>query len=146
MANGHEQNEPLAQRFKVLLDTALRNPPEETTTREQLSATRDKIVKCLETGMSRRFLHTQFIKAGGAVSYQRFCVLLAELVDDQERVNAIRRKYGKGRRAGREERGSGSRLIEARRNERGIGKTLEQIQNESTEASARVAGFGEENR
>jgi hypothetical protein len=144
MATGHDENEPLDQRFTQLLDAALSNPPQETTTREQLAGTRDKLVRCLEAGMSRRFLHTQFTKAGGVVSYQRFCVLLNDLVDDQERVSAIRRKHGKARRE-REERGSGSKLIEARRSERGIGKTLEQIQSESTEALARVAGFGKEN-
>ena len=144
MATGHDENEPLDQRFTQLLDAALSNPPQETTTREQLAVTRDKLVQCLEAGMSRRFLHTQFTKAGGVVSYQRFCVLLNDLVTDQDRVSAIKRKYGNGRR-GREVRGEGSKLIEARRSEKGIGKSLEQIQNERTEALARVAGFGKEN-
>jgi hypothetical protein len=144
MATGHDENEPLDQRFTQLLDAALSNPPQETTTREQLAGTRDKLVQCLEAGMSRRFLHTQFTKAGGVVSYQRFCVLLHDLVTDQDRVSAIKRKYGNGRR-GPEQRGSGSKLIEARRSGRGTGKTLEQIQNETTEALARVAGFGKEN-
>jgi hypothetical protein len=146
MATGHEENEPLDQRFRQLLDAALSNPPEETTTREQLAATRDKLVRCLEAGMSRRFLHRQFTEAGGVVSYQRFCVLLNDVVADEELVSGIKRKNGtvKGRR-GMEQRGSGSKLIAARRSERGIGKTLEQMQSESTKALVRVAGFGEEN-
>ncbi len=144
MATGHDENEPLDQRFTQLLDAALSNPPQETTTREQLAGTRDKLVQCLEAGLSRRFLHSLFTKAGGVVSYQRFCVLLNDLVTDQDRVSAIKRKYGNGRR-GREVRGEGSKLIEARRSERGIGKTLEQIQRESTDALVRVAGFGKEN-
>ena len=64
MADGHVESEPLNHRFRQLLDAALRHPPEETTTREQLAATRDKLVRCLEAGMSRRFLHAQFVKAG----------------------------------------------------------------------------------
>jgi hypothetical protein len=138
MADGHEENETFGQRFRQLLDAALRHPPEETTTREQLVASRDKLVRCLETGMSRRFLHTQFVKAGGVVSYQRFCVLLNDLAVDEERVSAIKRKHRKARR--------GSKLLEARRSEGGIGKTLEQIQSESAQALARVAGFAEETR
>ena len=144
MATGHEENEPLDQRFTQLLDAALSNPPQETTTREQLAGTRDKLVRCLEAGMSRRFLHAQFTKAGGVVSYQRFCVLLNDLVTDQDRVSAIKGKYGNGRRE-RELRGSGSKLIEARRSGKGIGKTLEQMQRETTEALVRVARFDEDN-
>jgi hypothetical protein len=136
MADGHVESEPLNQRFRQLLDAALRHPPEETTTREQLAATRDKLVRCLEAGMSRRFLHAQFVKAGGVVSYQRFCVLLNDLAVDEERVSAIRRKHGKAKR--------GSKLLEARRSEGG--KTLEQIQSESAQALARVAGFGEKTK
>jgi len=136
MADGHVESEPLNQRFRQLLDAALRHPPEETTTREQLAATRDKLMRCLEAGMSRRFLHAQFVKAGGVVSYQRFCVLLNDLAVDEERVNAIRRKHGKAKR--------GSKLLEARRSEGG--KTLEQIQSESAQALARVAGFGEKTK
>ena len=79
---------------------------------------------------------TQFVKAGGEVSYQRFCVLLNDLAVDEERVNAIRRKHGKAKR--------GSKLLEARRSEGG--KTLEQIQSESAQALARVAGFGEKTK
>ena len=140
MADGHEENETFGQRFRQLLDVALRHPPEETTTREQLAATRDKLVRCMEAGMSRRFLHARFVKAGGVVSYQRFCVLVNDLADDEERVSTIRRKHGK---AGRDK--GGSKLLEARRGERGIGKTLEEIQNESAQALARVAGFEQEN-
>jgi hypothetical protein len=136
MADGHVESEPLNQRFRQLLDAALRHPPEETTTREQLAATRDKLMRCLEAGMSRRFLHAQFVKAGGVVSYQRFCVLLNDLAVDEERVSAIRRKHGKAKR--------GSKLLEARRSEGG--KTLEQIQSESAQALARVAGFGEKTK
>ena len=136
MADGHVESEPLNQRFRQLLDAALRHPPEETTTREQLAATRDKLVRCLEAGMSRRFLHAQFVKAGGVVSYQRFCVLLNDLAVDEERVSAIRRKHGKAKR--------GSKLLEARRSEGG--ETLEQIQSESAQALARVAGFGEKTK
>jgi hypothetical protein len=144
MATGHDENESFDQRFGRLLDALLSNPPEETTTREQLAAFRDKLVGCLQEGRSRRLIYAQFIDAGGVVSYQRFCVLLNDLVADQDRVSAIKRKYGKGSR-GREEQGSGSKLIEARRSGRGIGKSLEQIQRETTEALVGVAGFGKEN-
>ncbi len=98
MATGHDENESFDQRFGRLLDALLSNPPEETTTREQLAAFRDKLVGCLHEGRSRRLIYAQFIDAGGVGSYQRFCVLLNDLVADQDRVSAIKRKYGKGRR------------------------------------------------
>ena len=84
MATGHDENESFDQRFGRLLDALLSNPPEETTTREQLAAFRDKLVGCLQEGRSRRLIYAQFIDAGGVVSYQRFCVLLNDLVADQD--------------------------------------------------------------
>jgi hypothetical protein len=142
MARSHDENEPFEARFGQLLEAALSNPPEETTTREQLATSREKIVSCLKAGMSRRFLHAQFMKAGGVVSYQRFCVLLNDLLQDEEIVNGIKRKTFTTRGRGANREGSnGSKLIAARRGEGGIGKTLEQIQRESTEALVRVAGL-----
>jgi hypothetical protein len=146
MARSHDENDPFNERFSQLLDAALSNPPEETTTREQLATSRDKIVRCLRAGISRRFLHTQFVVAGGVVSYQRFCVLLNELLHDEEVVNGIKGRgvAAKGRVADRDrERGNGSKLIAARRSDGGIGKTLGQIQSETTQALVRVAGFEE---
>ena len=142
MAISHHENEPFDDRFGALLEAALRNPPEETTTRDALARSREKIVRCLKAGMSRRFLHTQFVKAGGVVSYQRLCVLLNDLLRDEEIVNGIKGKSfeTKGR-AGSRQGGNGSKLIAARRREGGIGKTLEEIQRESTEALVRVAGL-----
>jgi hypothetical protein len=142
MATSHQENEPLDERFGALLEDALRNPPEETTTRDALVRSREKIVRCLKAGISRRFLHTQFLKAGGVVSYQRLCVLLNDLLRDEETVNGIKRKtFDRKGRAGNRECGTGSKLIAARRREGGIGKTLEEIQRESAEALVRVAGL-----
>ena len=56
MATGHDENESFDQRFGRLLDALLSNPPEETTTREQLAAFRDKLVGCLQEGRSRRLM------------------------------------------------------------------------------------------
>ena len=143
MAISHHENEPFDDRFGALLEAALRNPPEETTTRDALARSREKIVRCLKAGMSRRFLHTQFVKAGGVVSYQRLCVLLNDLLRDEEIVNGIMGKSfaTKGRAGSRQGGNNGSKLIAARRREGGIGKTLEEIQRESTEALVRVAGL-----
>jgi hypothetical protein len=142
MAISHQENEPFDDRFGALLEAALRNPPEETTTRDALARSREKIVRCLKAGMSRRFLHTQFVKAGGVVSYQRLCVLLNDLLRDEEIVNGIKGKsFGAKCRAGNRGASNGSKLIAARRRDRGIGKTLEEIQRESTAALVRVAGL-----
>ena len=144
MARSHEENQTFDNRFGQLLEAALSHPPEETTTREQLGRSREKIVRCLKAGLSRRFLHRQFVAAGGVVSYQRFCVLLNDLLEDEETVNGIKSKtFRASGRGAQREGNNGSKLIAARRGEGGIGKTLEQIQRESTEALARVAGFKE---
>lgn len=144
MATSHQENEPFEDRFGQLLEAALSHPPEETTTREQLGRSREKIVRCLKAGLSRRFLHRQFVAAGGVVSYQRFCVLLNDLLEDEETVNGIKSKTfaARGRSPNRNG-GNGSKLIAARRGEGGIGKTLEQIQSDSAAALARVAGLKE---
>ena len=60
MASSQDENERLDRRFGELLDEALRNPPEESTTRVELIAAREKLALCLEKGLSRRFLHAQF--------------------------------------------------------------------------------------
>jgi hypothetical protein len=134
MASSQDENESLDRRFGELLDEALRNPPEESTTRVELIVAREKLARCLEKGLSRRFLHAQFTRAGGVVSYQRFCVLLKEVVKDMELVSRIKERetIGGERRKGKS---GGSRLVEARRR----GKTLSEIRGETTAALAQVA-------
>jgi hypothetical protein len=134
MASSQRENESLDRTFGELLDEALSNPPEDSSTREELIAAREKLALCLEKGLSRRFLHAQFTRAGGVVSYQRFCVLLKEVVGDMELVSSIKqRELNAGGR--KKAKSGGSRLLEARR----AGKTLSQIRSEATEALAQVA-------
>jgi len=133
-ASSQDEHERLDRRFGQLLDEALTNPPEESTTRVELIAAREKLALCLEKGLSRRFLHAQFTRAGGVVSYQRFCVLLKEVVKDMELVSRIKERetIGGGR---KQSKAAGSRLVEARRR----GKTLSEIRGETTAALAQVA-------
>jgi hypothetical protein len=134
MASSQREIESLDRTFGELLDEALSNPPEDSSTREELIAAREKLALCLEKGLSRRFLHAQFTRAGGVVSYQRFCVLLKEVVGDMELVSSIKqRELNAGGR--KKPKSGGSRLLEARR----TGKTLSQIRSEATEALAQVA-------
>jgi hypothetical protein len=139
MANSQDENESLDRRFGELLDEALRNPPEESTTREELIAAREKLALCLEKGLSRRFLHAQFMRAGGVVSYQRFCVLLKEVMKDMAFVRTIREKEAASESGGRKAKNGGSRLLNARRK---IGKTLSEIRGETTAALAEIANLG----
>ena len=136
MAGCQHEIESFDRRFGQLLDEALSNPPEESSTREELVAAREKLALCLEKGLSRRFLHTQFRRAGGAVSYQRFCVLLKEVVKDMELVRRIKeREINGGER--RKAKSVGSPLVDARRR----GKTLSEIRSEATAALAQVANL-----
>jgi len=57
MAGCQHEIESFDRRFGQLLDEALSNPPEESSTREELVAAREKLALCLEKGLSRRFLH-----------------------------------------------------------------------------------------
>ena len=139
MASSQDQNDSLDRRFGELLDEALRNPPEESTTRVELIAAREKLARCLEQGLSRRFLHAQFMKAGGVVSYQRFCELLKEVVGDVAFVSAIREKVAASRAGGSKAKNGGSRLLDARRK---MGKTLGEIRIETTAALANIANLG----
>src|ERR1700731_2872577 len=141
MAASQNEDEKVDSRFSRLLDEALANPPEETTTREQLAASKEKLLRCMEAGLSRRFLHGQYLRAGGVVSYQRFCVLLKEVLMEERLVGRIKDKYEKkGVRGGPKE--GGSRLL-AERRKGGLGKTVEEIRAERTAALTAAAKFEE---
>lgn len=140
MAASQNDDEKVDSRFSRLLDEALANPPEETTTREQLAASKAKLLQCMEAGLSRRFLHGQYLRAGGLVSYQRFCVLLKAVVADEVLVGRIKGKHeSKGARGDGKE--GGSRLLAERRREVGPGKTIEEIRTERTAALVEAAKF-----
>jgi hypothetical protein len=140
MAASQNDDEKVDSRFSRLLDEALANPPEETTTREQLAASKAKLLQCMEAGLSRRFLHGQYLRAGGMVSYQRFCVLLKEVVADDVLVGRIKGKYErKGARGDGKE--GGSRLLAERRRAGGQGKTIEELRSERTAALVEAANF-----
>ena len=138
MAAGESDNEKVDSRFSRLLDEALANPPEETTTREQLAASKAKLMQCMAAGLSRRFLHGQYLRAGGLVSYQRFCVLLKEVMADDALVGRIKGKYGS---KGSDRKEGGSRLLVERRRGVGPGKTIEEIRTERTAALVEAAKF-----
>jgi hypothetical protein len=138
-ASQNDDDEKVDSRFSRLLDEALANPPEETTTREQLAASKAKLIQCMEAGLSRRLLHGQYLRAGGLVSYQRFCVLLKEVVLDDALVGRIRGKYKKKEARGSAKEG-GSRLL-AERRRGGPGKTIEEIRTERTAALVEAANF-----
>jgi hypothetical protein len=121
--------------FRGLLAETLRNPPDETTTRAELAPYRSEIVASLEKKVSRRFLYTLFTRTGGQICYQRFCALLRDILADEQLVRDIKSNERNVRPA--------SKLVEERRSGR-IGKSLEEIQRDTTAALVRVAGFREE--
>jgi hypothetical protein len=143
MAAGESDNEKVDSRFRRLLDEALAHPPEETTTREQLAAAKETLRLCIEKGLSRRFLHGEFLRAGGVVSYQRFCVLLKEVLMGDALVEQIKGKYeSKGGRGGAK--GGESRLLSERRKAAAAGKTIDQIRSERTAALIDAAKLEEQ--
>jgi hypothetical protein len=128
MASSQDENESLDRRFGQLLDEALRNPPEESTTRVELIAAREKLALCLEKGLSRRFLHAQFTRAGGSRELSALLRAAQGGVGDVAFVSAIRETVAASRAGGSKAKNGGSRLLDARRK---MGKTLSEIRSET---------------
>jgi hypothetical protein len=92
-------------------------------------------MRCLEEGWTRQHLHTQFLQAGGTISYSWFCKLTRCLLAERELVLGVREQATGAKSRGD---GGGAPLLDARRNG-SHGKTIGTLRAEQAAALSKVA-------